>query len=281
MKPGILGLAGVALLLAACGEQRQLVAPDTRADIVSTAVFDCTAVSQVSQLECQALVALYNSTNGASWTTNTNWLQDDQPCFWHGVNCVNGLLTELLLSDNNLSGTIPAELGNLANLRLLQLPQNQLNGAIPAQLGGLANLQHLLLNHNQLSGAIPAGLGNLSSLRTLSLNTNSLSGAIPSALGSLISLEVLALNENNLTGSIPSELGGLTNLQTLLLQLNQLSKLVPLAVVRLGERLGPDVCNFRPGNDGLYILDTPKIRAFDLDQDHNTCGVGFVSRPPK
>ena len=65
---------------------------------------------------------------------------------------------------NQLSGAIPPELGNLANLQNLDLGSNQLSGAIPPELGNLANLQSLNLNDNQLSGAIPPELGNLTNL---------------------------------------------------------------------------------------------------------------------
>jgi len=36
--------------------------------------FQCSDTMDVPQTECEALVALYNSTNGPSWTNGTNWL---------------------------------------------------------------------------------------------------------------------------------------------------------------------------------------------------------------
>jgi len=237
----------------------------------------CANVTQVARTECDALVALYNSTDGVNWTNNTNWLQTNEPCSWYGVNCVGGALTELLLGRNQLSGTIPAELGNLRSLRFLHLFDNRLGGAIPATLGNLTNLAELIANHNQLTGAIPAELGDLASLRSLFLNSNQISGAIPAALGDLATLEVLALNENQLSGRIPVALGNLGNLQALRLQLNALRGLVPLAVAQLGGRLGPIGCSFRPTNDALYVPDTPDYRAADLDHDGFICGVGFTA----
>ena len=47
------------------------------------------------------------------------------------------------LRDNQLSGPIPLELGNLDNLELLFLDSNQLSGSIPLELGNLDNLQSL------------------------------------------------------------------------------------------------------------------------------------------
>ena len=63
-----------------------------------------------------------------------------------------------------MSGAIPVELGNLANLERLSLGSNALSGPIPTELGNLANLESLWLNGNELSGPIPTELGNLANL---------------------------------------------------------------------------------------------------------------------
>ena len=44
-----------------------------------------------------------------------------------------------------MSGGIPPELGNLANLTQLWLYGNELSGGIPPELGNLANLEGLHL----------------------------------------------------------------------------------------------------------------------------------------
>ena len=87
-------------------------------------------------------------------------------------------------TNNALSGEIPAELGSLSNLTLLQLSYNALSGEIPAELGSLSNLTKLRLRSNDLSGEIPAELGSLSNLTYLELSQNdlSLSGCVPSSL---------------------------------------------------------------------------------------------------
>ena len=65
----------------------------------------------------------------------------------------------------------------------LELPSSQLRGSIPAELGLLANLEELILSSNDLSGTIPSSLGQLTNLEWLYLDGNDLSGSIPSALG--------------------------------------------------------------------------------------------------
>jgi hypothetical protein len=45
----------------------------------------CDDVSQIPTSECEALVALYTSTNGDQWQNNENWLVTVRPCEWHGV----------------------------------------------------------------------------------------------------------------------------------------------------------------------------------------------------
>ena len=175
-----------------------------------------------------ALVALYNATGGASWSTSTNWLSDRPLDEWHGVTTNSvGRVTLLLLSDNELTGPIPAELGDLSNLEWLWLSGNELTGPIPAWLGDLSNLEWLNLGDNQLTGPIPAELGDLSNLHTLDLSFNQLTGPIPAELGDLTNLHTLDLSFNQLTGPIPAELGDLTNLVHLYLGGNQLSGPIP------------------------------------------------------
>ncbi len=135
------------------------------------AATDCTA-ADVPQADCEALVALYTSTNGTSWSTQTGWLQDDTVCDWYGVNCKAGRVDVLVLNNNGLNGTLPAQIGGLTALTELYLSGNQLSGSIPTEIGGLTALTELYLSGNQLSGSIPTEIGGLTALTELYLPGN-------------------------------------------------------------------------------------------------------------
>ena len=165
-----------------------------------------------------ALVALYNATVGANWMINTNWLSNEPLSEWSGVTTNGDGRGHEACSRQQptWTGDIPAELGDLSNLKLLSLANNQLTGDIPAELGDLSNLHLLWLANNQLTGDIPAELGNLANLQFLYLWGNQLTGSIPAELGNLTNLKQLILSGNNgLTGQLPKELGQLSNLESL------------------------------------------------------------------
>ena len=81
------------------------------------------------------LTALYDSTDGPGWTNSRNWKTAAALDKWHGVTTdADGRVQRLVLSQNELSGPIPAELGNLTNLQGLGLNGNELNGILPSSL---------------------------------------------------------------------------------------------------------------------------------------------------
>ena len=165
------------------------------------------AASGSAETDREALVALYNATDGENWDGRDTWLSDAPLGEWSGVTTNDdGRVTQLYLHAYGLSGEIPPELGNLANLQSLDLESNDLTGEIPPELGSLSNLEWLSLGGNALSGEIPAELGNLSNLTALGLSYNELSGEIPAWLGSLSNLYLLHLIDTDLSGCVPSSL---------------------------------------------------------------------------
>ena len=186
-----------------------------------------------------ALEALYDATGGPNWNNSRNWKTDAPLSEWEGVLTNANGVWAIRLDDNNLTGSLPRELGGLVNLVELFLPNNNLTGEIPRELGSLSNLRTMALLRNNLTGGIPRELGSLSNLTHLSLYDNNLTSGIPRELGSLSNLEALNLHNNNLTGGIPRELGSLTGLRDLRLHNNNLTGEIPSGLARFEDTINP------------------------------------------
>ncbi len=193
----------------------------------------CSSTPDTVACDREALEALYDSTDGANWTTNTNWTTAMPLDEWYGITTdSSGRVTRLEVNNNNLVGVIPTELSHLSQLEHLQLGFNSLTGSIP-DLSNMTNLSHLYIYFNQLSGTIPSWLGNLPNLQVLALSRNDLTGEIPSFLGNLQNLTELSFENNDLTGVIPSSLGNLQNLERLYLSSNKLTGEIPSSLANL------------------------------------------------
>ncbi|XP_027368467.1 receptor-like protein 13 [Abrus precatorius] len=95
--------------------------------------------------------------------------------------------------------------GNILELMSgLDLSCNELSGSIPPEIGFLGNINALNLSHNHLSGTIPQSFSNLVKVESLDLSFNNLSGAIPSNLTMLYFLAIFNVSYNNLSGSTPT-----------------------------------------------------------------------------
>jgi len=81
----------------------------------------------------------------------------------------------MMMENNDIGGTIPANLGSL-NLRRVHMDGNQLTGTIPTEMGAPPRLKELYLHDNQLTGPVPKELGNLDVLQQLTLHYNNLEG---------------------------------------------------------------------------------------------------------
>ena len=204
----------------------------TRSVISSFAAVDTDAeLEPEGPTDRDVLIALYDATDGDNWTNNTNWCSDKPLSEWYGV-YVNEIRDEneviyLSLSNNNLVGSLPEEIGYLVNLQGLDLDDNRLIGEIPASIGKMQQLGSLYMSGNQLTGEIPSEICDLPNLEVFKLYDNQLSGEIPSEFSNLSKLRYCYLYNNQLIGSIPPELGKLSDLRTLDLQNNQLAGEIP------------------------------------------------------
>ncbi len=163
--------------------------------------------AQVPQIEHDALLALYNSTDGANWVDNTNWGTGNPVSTWYGVVVENiggtEHVTELNMEFNNLVGTIPPEIGNLSEINRLIFWSNGLTGPIPPALGNCLKMKIISLEENNLSGSIPLELANWTQLEHFWLNDNNLSGDVTTIFSSFPNLNFLGLyNLPLLTGNL-------------------------------------------------------------------------------
>jgi hypothetical protein len=218
---------------------------------------DC--VGSISEVEYDALKALYDSTDGVNW----RWLPDggvashwhfpatlDEPCgteTWDGLQCNSTMTDEadtlecyisvITLEGHELAGPIPSAIGTLTQLEILHLSRNILTGSLPEEVGGMTSLLFFDVQDNYMSQQLPTELASLGTLNNLYLDSNYFEGTVPSELGNMIHLSGLYLKDNHLQSTIPTELGSMRSLRSLYLDTNHFSGSIPselcsLAVLR-------------------------------------------------
>ncbi|KAL6124712.1 hypothetical protein ACLB2K_077223 [Fragaria x ananassa] len=155
----------------------------------------------------------------------------------------------------------------VVNLLGLPMGENNLTGSIPRDIGKVSRLEEIYLGNNKLYGSIPSSVVNLTELTILHLQGNNLNGSIPSSLGECHRLLELDLSHNNFDDKEKFQffetLGNMGNLN---LSFNQFWGAVPTdgifrnasATSVLGNTklcggfasLGLPVCNFKESKGG-------------------------------
>lgn len=204
--------------------------------------FAFSATAQISQIEKQALIDFFYSTNGSQW--NTVWDLEKPVTTWHGVEIKNNTVVGIEMGMNNLQGELPASIGSLKNLESLKLFFNQIGGSLPDELFELQNLKTLDLNNNFISGAISSAIANLKNLEELLLSSNNFTGMLPSEIGTLNQLNTLVVFDNHFFGDFPFAISNLENLNELVITKNDFnteSLQSSLAILRFkGTRIDYD-----------------------------------------
>lgn len=160
---------------------------------------------QCTHPDFEALMTLFNQTDGKNWIDNTGWIEGEEgsscdPCEddWKGVVCEDGRVRSIFLTQNGLKGTLP-EL-NLPKLQVLYMERNDLKGELP-DFSNTPKLTGVNLDDNKLTGMIPEwSLPNLIFFRC---HTNNLTGPIPN-FENCNQLEMLNLSQNNFNDTIPN-----------------------------------------------------------------------------
>lgn len=180
----------------------------------------------ISTAERNALVSIYNQTNGTQWSQNWDLYKD--PYFWYGVKISNGFVTELKLSGNNLKGSFPNSISSLTHLKKLDISSNGLTGEIPS-LSSLNNLTYLNLSNNNFSGDIWNSFSALSNLEELHIGNNNCSISNTDFSG-FSNLKILDISKLNLT-EIPASLGSLPKLSSLDVSRNSITNFSNLSIL--------------------------------------------------
>ncbi|CAI5534914.1 unnamed protein product [Closterium sp. Naga37s-1] len=152
----------------------------------------------------------------------------------HTLECsAEGRVLGINMRNRNLTGSLPASIGNLADLTMLDISRNNISGPIPDSISQLKALAYLNMAYNQLSGPIPTGVGQLLKLSVMRVRHNQLNGTIPDCISHCSLLQSLHVSINQLTGSLPETLGQLSKLKKLWAHNNSLTGGIPQSLSQL------------------------------------------------
>ncbi|XP_057960882.1 receptor protein kinase TMK1-like [Malania oleifera] len=160
---------------------------------------------QSSSDDASVMLALKKSLNAPS---KLGWTNSD-PCQWDNVGCSpDKRVIRIQIGRQGLTGTLPANIGNLTRLQRFEVMFNELSGDLPS-MAGLDQLQVLLLSNNSFSSIPSDFFSGMSSLQAVSLDYNPFSAwAIPDSLKSAVLLQNFSANSANIIGGIPEFFGG-------------------------------------------------------------------------
>lgn len=257
---------------------------------VCALILSASAYAAVPSSQRDALIAIYDATGGPGWLNNAGWKgAAGTECDWFGVDCDSeqANVLSVQLHDNNLTGTIPAAIGQLTEVRSIFLSRNQLDGPIPSTIGALKKLERFEANGTGLDGPLPNSIGDLSALGYLDLSYGEFTGPIPDLSRTKLAYLSLAENRfsgtvpllpstidyadfsgNELTGPIPAHLASLPAIRYLRLASNQFTGGIPAQLAQLKTLETLDLYN-NPNLGGTIpaaLGDLTKLKFLNLAQ---------------
>ncbi|KAE8719178.1 Receptor-like protein kinase HAIKU2 [Hibiscus syriacus] len=189
------------------------------------------------------------------------------------ANCKS--LVRLRVNNNSLSGTVPAGIWSLPNLSIIDLTMNRFEGPITGDIGNSKSLAQLFLANNQFSGELPASISQASSLVSVQLTSNRFTGQIPEAIGELKRLGSLYLNGNMFSGVLPDSLGSCVSLNELNLAGNSLSGNIPESIGYLRNLNSLNLSENKLSGEIPASLSSSRLSLLDLSNN------GMVGPIPK
>jgi Leucine-rich repeat (LRR) protein len=178
----------------------------------------------------------------------------------------NCSLTNLDLAENLFFGEFPGDISNCRSLEILNLWGNNFTGRIPQELGSTSSLVGLFLGKNSFSREIPESLLNLSSMVFLDVSRNNFGGDIQDIFGRFTQVEYLLLHGNSYTGGLYSSgILDLANISRLDLSYNNFSGPLPVELSQM-----PNLkylflaANQFVGNIPSEYGNLPSLQAIDL-----------------
>eukprot|EP00984_Skeletonema_dohrnii_P005545 scaffold1955_cov106-Skeletonema_dohrnii-CCMP3373.AAC.13 len=189
-------------------------APLSLCTLRSIKEFDLANDTELCPAERNALSVFYDSTKGAEWTNDINWLDEyESYCDWNGVTCDEGEnhVIKLELDNNGLSGRLSESIGKFTFIEKLDLSDNDIKVismccdiiclycyCLPF-IADLTKQQRPSRTQLNSQGSIPTEIGLLSELTYLRLSYNAFTGTAPRVLGELANLQLLQLQSNRIT----------------------------------------------------------------------------------
>lgn len=263
----------------------------------------------VPQSECTALMDFYTATNGSGWRANTNWWMSPDVANWSSTSgywaitvgvqsgrvielntywndlawttdlsmvCNLPQLTNLTIRNNtDLTISLPSCIGNLTQLKTLNLYYNKLTWVLPSSLYNLTNLTFISLFNYAWAGmtaGLASDIGNLVNLEYLTISNHSFNAALPLTISNLTKIEHLVIDNNKLSGPLPSNIGNLTNLKTFSLSRNYwLNWSIPSSLTSITWLVAFSLSQNQFNGtlpSGLWSL--TRLRAFDVSNNSLT-----------